>query len=88
MIKNCAEPYTAIQMYAFYGATPPIREDKKTGKLISELLDVNDQDCILLDIEDRNKLEADAKEFMRGKPIFYRRSKWADSSKMMRIDTE
>ena len=87
MIEICPDTYTDIQLYAVYGATPPIREDKKTGKLISELLDENDQECILIDIDDRDKLEAKAREYMGGHPIFYRRSKWTDSSKMMKIET-
>ena len=80
----------ATVYYALFGATPPTVLDRQMNAYISQRIDDTEQECILEHAERDRPIGAwleEAANFFNGANIYYRRSKWTPSSRLIKIDT-
>jgi hypothetical protein len=79
-----------IVYYALHKATPPICEDNIVGGNISMRLTDEEQEFILEKATQVQPLDSwlkDAASFFDGCNIYYRNSRWTNTSKLIVIDT-
>ena len=85
---NTIEPN--IVYYALHKATPPICEDNIVGGNISMRLTDEEQEFILEKATQVQPLDSwlkDAASFFDGCNIYYRNSRWSNTSKLILVDT-
>lgn len=84
---NTIDPY--LVYYALHKATPPNIEDGIVGRNISIRLTDEEQECILeqaTQIQPMEKWLKEAAAYFDGKNIYYRNSRWTNTSKLVVVD--
>ena len=85
---NTIDPH--LVYYALHNASLPNIEDCIVGRNISIKLTSEEQDCILEQATQIQPIEEWVKEaftYFQGSNIYYRNSRWTNSSKLIVIDT-
>jgi hypothetical protein len=85
---NTFDPH--LVYYALHKATPPNIEDGIVGRNISIRLTDEEQQCILEQATQIQPMEEWFKEacsYFEGSNIYYRNSRWTNTSKLIVIDT-
>jgi hypothetical protein len=85
---NTIDPH--LVYYALHKATPPNIEDGIVGRNISIRLTDGEQECILEQATQIQPMEEWFKEacgYFEGNNIYYRNSRWTNTSKLIVIDT-
>ena len=85
---NAIDPH--LVYYALHTASPPNIEDGIVGRNISVKLTAEEQECILEQATQIQPMEEWLKEacsYFEGSKIYYRNSRWTNTSKLIVIDT-
>jgi len=85
---NTIDPH--LVYYALHKATPPNIEDGIVGRNISIRLTDEEQECILEQAAQIQPMEEWLKEacsYFKGCNIYYRNSRWTNTSKLVVVDT-